>query len=105
MTPTLPTRAARTGMSASDLLELAVGLDGGDDGLDRDAPVGDELPTGAASGRRERRRPDVLVDEHSCDAARLHGGRQVHDVLRGEQLGELRLQRLERSELLDVPQL
>src|SRR3982750_3709272 len=74
MTPTRPTRAARTGMSASYGLELAAGSDGGDDGLDRDAPVGDELTTGAPSGRRERRRPDVLVDEHPCDAARLPGG-------------------------------
>src|SRR3954471_12127766 len=46
MTPTRPTRAGRRGMSDSFGCEC-VGLDRGDDGLDRDAAVGDQLAAGA----------------------------------------------------------
>src|SRR5271169_6636435 len=64
MTPTRPTRAALSGMSVSfgggaD----EVGLDRGEDRLDRDPPVGDELAARASRGRGERRRPQVLEDE------------------------------------------
>src|SRR3954451_20074254 len=62
-TPTRPSRAALSGMSVSYGLECVVRLDGGDDGLDRDPPVGDQLPAGAACRRGERCGPHVLVDE------------------------------------------
>src|SRR3954466_10978638 len=66
-TPTRPLRPGRRGMSDSLWLELGVGFDGGQDGLDRDAAIGDQLPTRMAGGGRERRRPGVLVDQHACD--------------------------------------
>src|SRR3954463_7352454 len=50
-TPTLPIRPGLSGMSGSCRLEGLVGLDGRDDGLDRDASVGDQLTAGAARGR------------------------------------------------------
>src|SRR3954453_2407287 len=70
-TPTRPTRAGRSGMSASCLLELVVRLDGGEDGLCRDPPVGDQLPARRAGSRREGRGPHVLVDDHTRRAARF----------------------------------
>src|SRR3954463_13632306 len=72
-TPTRPTRPGRRGTSNSLGFELGVGFDGGDDGLDRDAAVGDQLSARVASGRCEGRGPDVLVDQHAGDAAGLHG--------------------------------
>src|SRR5947207_10787756 len=59
-TPTRPTRPGRSGTSNSLGLELGVGFDGGNDGLHRDSTVRDQLAARVASGRRERRRPDVL---------------------------------------------
>src|SRR3954463_13333788 len=79
-TPTRPTRAALS-MSGSCLLEGLVGLERGDDRLDGNAPVGDELASGAAGCRGELRRPQVLVDQDAGHAARLHGVREVLDVV------------------------
>src|SRR5882757_2682531 len=73
MTPTRPTRAALSGISNSFGSEFAIGLDGGDDRLDRDPSVRDELAARTPRGGRERRRPEVLEDEDAGDAARLHG--------------------------------
>src|SRR6478752_7053700 len=67
-TPTRPTRPGRSGTSNSLGLELGVGFDGGNDGLDRNAPIGDQLAAGVASGGGERRGPDVLVDQHAGNA-------------------------------------
>jgi len=52
MTPTRPTRAALSGMSVSSgrRADRIVGLDRGDDGLDRDPSVGDELASRASRG-------------------------------------------------------
>src|SRR5688572_24123568 len=72
MTPARPTREGRNGMSGSLCDEGFVGLDGGDDGLDGDPPVGDELPARPARGGSERSGPQVLVDQHAGNAARLH---------------------------------
>src|SRR4029079_13465150 len=102
MTPTLPTRAARTGMSGSFGFELFVGLDRGDDRLDRDPSVGDQLSARAPGGGGERCRPQVLPDEDAGRAARLHGVSQMEDVVLGQQLGQLGLELLELTELLDV---
>ena len=44
ITPTRPIRAGLTGISIS-FGSGVVGLDGGEDRLDRDAPIGDELAT------------------------------------------------------------
>ena len=78
ITPTLPARAGRGMVS---LLRLRfVGLDGGDDGLDRDPSVGDELTTRTPGRRRERCRPQVS-HEHPGRAARLHRRGEVLDVL------------------------
>ena len=43
MTPTLPTRAGLSGISVSFGRKRFIGLDGGDDRLNRDSSVGDEL--------------------------------------------------------------
>src|SRR3954463_14330725 len=63
MTPTLPTRAARSGISDSLGDEVAIGLNRGNDGLDGNAPIGDQLSTGVPRRRGERCRPEVLPDE------------------------------------------
>src|SRR5688500_17481663 len=74
-TPTRPTLAARS-ISVPFFCEFGVGFDlggsleGGDDVLRGDAPIGDELPARAPCGSRERCRPEVLVHEHAGDAAR-----------------------------------
>src|SRR3954447_16408342 len=73
-TPTRPLRPGRRGTSDSLELELGVCFDGGHDGLDRDAAIGDQLATRVAGGRGERRRPGVLIDQHSSDAPGVHGG-------------------------------
>src|SRR6476619_5995466 len=52
MTPT-PRRPGPSGISDSLWFEGRVGFDGGEDGLDRDPAVGDQLPTGSAHGRSE----------------------------------------------------
>src|SRR5436309_15740234 len=62
ITPTLPTRAALTGISASLGYKCFVGLDRGDDCLNRDPTGGDQLAAGATRSRCERRRPEVLPD-------------------------------------------
>src|SRR3954452_18399919 len=61
MTPTRPTRAALSGISGSLGGGGEVGLDRGDDRLDRDPSVGDQLAARAARGRGERGGPQVLV--------------------------------------------
>src|SRR3954469_17564544 len=104
-TPARPTRPARRGTSDSLGLERGVGFDGGDDGLDRDAAVGDQLATRVAGGGRERRGPGVLVDQDAGDAARVHRGGEVLDVLLGQQLGELRLEDLQRAEVVELGEL
>src|SRR4051812_39668508 len=82
-TPTLPTRAALSGMSYSVRLECFVRLDRGDDGLDRDPPVGDELAPGAAGRRCEGRGPQVLVNDHPGRTAWVHRRSEVGHILRG----------------------
>src|SRR5690242_10518091 len=47
MTPTLPTRAALRGMSVSFGRGCSIGLDRGDDRLNRNAAVGDQLASGS----------------------------------------------------------
>src|SRR3954463_3618989 len=103
MTPTRPTRAALSGISVSFGGRAdEIGLDRGEDRLDRDPSVGDELASRASRGRGERRGPEVLEDEHAGRAAGLHGGREVLDVLGGQQLRQFGLDGLQVSELLDV---
>src|SRR3954471_1557354 len=104
-TPTRPTRAARRTMSRSRLLEGGIRFERGDDRLDRDAPVGDQLSARATRGRGEVGSPDVLVDEHPGDAARLHRIREALDVVGREQLGQLGLDLHERAEFTHVGQL
>src|SRR4051794_4692448 len=64
-TPTRPLRPGRRATSDSLELELGVSFDGGDDGLDGDSAIGDQLATRMAGGGRERRCPGVLVDQHT----------------------------------------
>src|SRR3954462_6038683 len=101
MTPTRPTRAGLRGMSVSYARQFFVGLDRGDDRLDGDPSVGDQLAARAPRRRGEARGPQVLPDEHSGGAAGLHGPAEVHDVVLRQQLGQLGLQRLQLSELVD----
>ena len=54
-----------------------IGLDGGDDRLNRNSSVGDQLATRAPRGRCEWGSPQVLPDQHSGSASRLHGGGEV----------------------------
>src|SRR4051812_43929453 len=104
MTPTLPTRAGLNGMSVS-FNGCVVGFDRREDRLDGDTSVRDELPTGAPRRGGEGSGPQVLPDEDPRSAARVHGGGQVRDVVRREQLGQLGLELLKRPEVLDVGQL
>src|SRR3954467_11538997 len=80
MTPTLPTRAALSGMSVSVGRRCFIGLDRGDDRLNRNPSVGDQLPAGTPGGGCERCCPQVLPDQHSGRATRLHGRSEVLDV-------------------------
>ena len=77
-TAALATRDGRSGMSGSLCRKSGfVRLDGGDDGLDGDPAVGDQLPARMADGGPERGGPQVLVDEHRADAAGRHRGAEV----------------------------
>src|SRR6185295_16816321 len=67
MTPTLPTRAALSGISVSSVRRSFIGLDRGDDGLNRNPSVGDQLTAGLPHRRREGRGPEVLPDEDAGD--------------------------------------
>ena len=81
MTPTRPTRAALSGISVSFRRRAhEIGLDRGDDGLERDPSVGDELASRASRGGCEWRGPEVLVDEHTGGAAGFHRGGEMDDV-------------------------
>src|SRR4051812_49120635 len=84
MTPTLPTRAALSGISFSFGRGCFIGLDGGDDRLNGDPSVGDQLATRTSRRRCEWRSPQVLPDEHSGSAAGGHRSREVHDIIRGQ---------------------
>src|SRR4051812_37190009 len=103
MTPTRPTRPARMTVSLS--FGRVVGLDRGDDRLDRDPSVRDELTARPPGGGGEWRGPQVLPDQDSGRAARIHGRGEIHDVVGCQQLSELRLEGLEHSKLGDVREL
>src|SRR3954471_5845231 len=83
MTPTLPARAGLSGMSVSFGGRCFVGLDRGDDRLNRNPSVGDQLPARTPRCGCERCGPKVLPDQHSGRATRLHGRREVLDVVGG----------------------
>src|SRR4051794_14762770 len=102
MTPTLPTRAALSGMSDSFGRECFIGLDGGDDRLNGDPSVGDQLATRSSRCRGEWRGPQVFPDEHSGRAAGLHGIREVLNVFLRQEFRQLGFERLKLSQLLDV---
>src|SRR6476660_3651170 len=82
MTPTLPTRAGLRGMSVSFVRHVVIGLDRGDDRLDGNPSVRDELSSRAPSGGGEWCRPEVFPDEDSGGASRVHGEGEVDDVIR-----------------------
>src|SRR3982750_1539498 len=81
MTPTLPTRAALRGMSISLGRRCFVGFDRGDDRLNRNSSVGDQLATRTPRRRCEGGGPQVLPDQHPGRAARFHGSGQMLDVV------------------------
>src|SRR6476619_5733027 len=91
ITPTLPTRAALRGISVSFGRFCIIGLDGGDDRLNGNPSVRDQLTTRTADCRRKRRRPEVLPDEHARSTAGLHRGGKMVDVVRGQELRQLGL--------------
>src|SRR4051812_6340684 len=107
MTPTRPTRAALSGISGSfgGCADHVVGLDGGDDRLDRDTSVGDELASRAPRGGCERRGPQVLPDEHTRGAAGLHRGGEMVDVVGGKEFCQLGLDGSQLSGLFDIGEL
>src|SRR4051812_49543447 len=77
--PTTALRARRRAMGMSVLLFVfVVSFQGGDDRLHRNASTGDELSSGVAQRRGERRRPGVLPDEDCANGSWLdnfgHGG-------------------------------
>src|SRR6188472_2642434 len=86
MTPTLPTRAALSGISVSFRRSCFIGLDGGDDRLNGDPSVRDQLTTRTTRRRCEWCSPQVLPDKHSGSASGLHGGGEVLDVFLGQQV-------------------
>src|ERR1700735_661093 len=79
MTPTRPLRAALS-ISVSFGHRFVIGLDRGDDRLDGDPAVRDQLATGAPCGGGKRRGPQILPNQHARRAARLHRRGEVHDV-------------------------
>src|SRR5437762_4545117 len=105
MTPTLPTRAALSGISVSFARSCVIGLDRGDDRLNGNPSVRDQLTTRTARRRCKRRCPQVLPDQHSCSTSRLHRGGELHDIVGGQELRQLRLYLLQRTEVLDLREL
>src|SRR3954466_1835203 len=105
MTPTLPTRAALSGISVSFARSCFIGLDGGDDRLNGNPSVRDQLTTRTPRRRCKRRRPQVLPDQYSCGASRLHGGGEVLDIVRRQQFRQLGLDRLQRTQVFDLGEL
>src|SRR6188472_4810993 len=65
MTPTLPTRAALSGISVSFARRCFIGLDGGDDRLNRNPSGGDQLATRPPRRCCKWRSPQILPDKHS----------------------------------------
>src|SRR6476659_5820514 len=105
MKPTRPQRPGPSGISVSFCRGRVIGLDGGDDRLDRDPPCGDQLATRAACGRCKRRCPQVLPDEHAGGASGVQCGGEVLDVLLCKELRQLSLHSLKWPQLLDVREL
>src|SRR4051812_48324253 len=91
--PITPTPARRGPSGISDSCCLChlglVGFDGGDDGLVGDPAVGDQLAACASHRGAERSGPQVFVDEHARDAARVHSRGEMVDIGFGEGLDEL----------------
>src|SRR4051794_239791 len=78
------------GWTSADWLGRVGGLgrvEGSQHGLDRDSAAGDQLAAGTAQGGRERRGPDVLVDEYAGGAPRLQHGTSLVEVGAVEQSG------------------
>src|SRR3954452_4035130 len=84
MTPTLPTRPGPRGISFSFGRGCFIGLDGGDDRLNWNPSVGDQLAARASRCRCEWRSPQVFPDEHSGRTPWRHCSREVHDIFRGQ---------------------
>src|SRR3954466_13940057 len=91
MTPTLPTRPGLMGMSDSHCGSGLVGLNGGDDRLNGDPSVGDELATRLSGCRGKGSGPQVLPDEYAGGASGFHRGGEVCDVFLGQQFRQLSL--------------
>src|SRR4051812_11949912 len=105
MTPTRPTRPGLMGMSDSYRGGGLVGVDRGDDGLNGNPSVGDELATGTSRCRSKGGGPQVLPDEYAGSAPGLHRGGELRDVVLGEQFRQLGLECLQVTELADIGQL
>src|SRR4051812_27090958 len=88
-TPTRPIRAGLSGISGSCRFERFIGLERGDDRLDGDTAVGDQLTAGAPRGGGEGGGPDVLIHEDARDASWIHGIRQIQDILGREEFSQL----------------
>ena len=88
MTPTLPTRAARNGILGSFGCRYVIGLDRGDDRLDGDASVRDQLTARTPGCWCKGRRPDRSRRSGRLPCcrhpSRLRGG--MDDVVRSKEL-------------------
>jgi hypothetical protein len=72
----------------------------GEDGLNGNAAIGDELAAGAAECHRDGRRPAVLPHEHACDRAGFQHGAGRFQVVLTEQAGRRALEIGEAPALL-----
>jgi hypothetical protein len=73
--------------------------------LNRNPSVGDQLATRTPCRCCEWRCPQVLPDQHPGGASRVHRGGEVLNVFLGQQLRQLRLDRLQLPELADIGKL
>ena len=83
MTPRRARRPALTGISVSFFDDVLVRLDRGDDRLDRNSTVGDQLTTRTTDSRCKRSRPQIFPDEYSSRGPGIHRRSEVSDVFLG----------------------
>src|SRR4051812_13396020 len=99
MTAVRATPRSSPGMNRLLSVRCFDGLERGDDGLDGQAPAGDQLAAGLAECDGDRRRPAVLPDEDGGRGAGLEGRGSLLEVVVTE---EARRRALELGEAAAV---